>query len=408
MRCYHPPMRRRSLLVACLTALPLIAAFALAAPAGPPARLVAVGDVHGAASEFVALLQKTNLVDANRHWSGGNATLVQTGDMLDRGAHSREALDFAMAIEPQARKAGGRFIPLLGNHEAMTVMGDLRYVTPEIYRTFATGRSEQVRRAAFAEYVGFLKAHAGHGHGLVVPADDAARTQWMDDHPLGCFEYREAMGPNGKYGRWIRRHPAAVQIGDGLFVHGGVNPAAVPFDNVTAIDRQVHAELHRADRLWTELVRAKLVWRYMTLRQAVAFLDEEQKWMKAQGKPLDPATADRIRGLLAYRTWSAASSDGPLWYRGLVKAVDASFTSAFDSLLAKFGARYVVVGHTVQEKSTVTPWMAGRVFAIDTGMLAEEYHGRASALEIRNGKFTVQYADGATQPLEGPANQAVR
>jgi hypothetical protein len=402
-----PRMHRRRLLVSCLLALPLVAALAVAGPAVLPARVVAVGDVHGAVTEFVAILQSMNLVDANRRWSGGRSTLVQTGDILDRGARAREALDLAMEIERQAKRAGGAFIPLLGNHEAMNAMGDLRYVTPEIYRTFATARSEQVRGAAFREYAGFLRAHAGHAHGLAVPADEAGRKKWMDDHALGSFEYRDAMGPDGRYGRWIRRHPAAVQVGDGLFVHGGLNPA-LPFDSAAAIDRHVHAELDGFDRLWRELVRARLVWRYMTLRQAVAFLEEEQKWMQAQAVPPDPANADRIRKLLAYREWNIASSDGPLWYRGLVKEVDASFASALDARLARFGARYVVVGHTVQSKATVTPWIGGRVFAIDTGMLPEEYKGRASALEIKDGRFTVSYADGTTQAMPAPAPLPVK
>jgi len=394
-------MRRRALLVSWLLVLPLAAAVLVAGADRPITRVVAIGDVHGALPELVAILQRMNLVDADRRWSGGRSTLVQTGDLLDRGAHSRDVLDLAMALEPQAKKAGGSFLPMLGNHEAMNAMGDLRYVTPAIYKTFATARSESVRTEAFREYVAFMRAHAGHAHALAVPADEASRNTWMDEHPLGCFEYRDAMGPDGRYGRWIRRHPAAVQIADVVFVHGGLNPA-LPFDSVAAIDRQVHAELDGFDRLWRELVRGGLVWRYMTLRQAVAFLGEEETWMQAQAAPKDAAAAERVRRLLTYRQWAIASSDGPLWYRGLVKEVDAPFLSAFGALLTRLGARYVVVGHTVQETSKVTPWVGGRVIAIDTGMLPEEYHGRASALEIRDGRVTAHYADGTAEALDAP------
>jgi hypothetical protein len=68
----------------------------------------------------------------------------------------------------------------------------------------------------------------------------------------------------------------------------------------------------------------------------------------------------------------------------------------------------MVVGHTVMAKATVTPWLAGRVFAIDTGMLPEEYKGRASALEIRDGRFTVFYGDGTSQTLAAPAPLTVK
>ena len=47
----------------------------------------------------------------------------------------------------------------------------------------------------------------------------------MDEHPPGFFEHREAFGPDGKYGKWIRSNRAVVQVGDGVFVHGGLNPA---------------------------------------------------------------------------------------------------------------------------------------------------------------------------------------
>jgi hypothetical protein len=385
----------------------LLSAFTLVATASAPARVVVVGDVHGALTEFVTVLQRTGLIDAKRRWTGGTATLVQIGDILDRGRRVRQTVDFAMDLEKQAAKAGGAFIPLLGNHEAMNVMGDVRYVTPEIYRTFATGRSEEVRAQAFQDYVEFLSAHVGHVHSLPVPGDEARRKKWMDEHPPGYFEYRDALGPDGKYGRWIRRHHAVVQIGDGLFVHGGLNPA-LPFESVAALDAQVRAELEGFDELWQALSRAKVVWRYMTLREAIAHLEEEQTWMQAQAKPPDPAIAGHMQKLLGYRQWMASSSDGPLWYRGLTKQSEQELSAGFDALLARFGARYMVVGHTVMAKATVTPWLAGRVFAIDTGMLPEEYKGRASALEIRDGRFTVFYGDGTSQTLAAPAPLTVK
>jgi len=404
---YHPIMVRRPLLASILLVSALLAALAVVGTAAAPPRVVAVGDVHGALTEFVTVLQRTGLVDGKRRWTGGTATLVQIGDIVDRGARVRETLDFAMDLEKQAGKTGGAFVPLLGNHEAMNAMGDLRYVTPQIYRTFATDRSEEIRAKAFQEYIEFLSAHVGHVHSLLVPADEATRKKWMDEHPLGFFEYRDAVGPNGKYGRWIRRRPAIVQIGDGLFLHGGLNPA-LPFESVAALDAQVRSELEGFDQLWQALSRAKVVWRYMTLREAIAQLEEEQKAMQAQAKPADPVIAGHIQKLLGYRQWMVSSADGPLWYRGLTKEAEATLATGLEALMVRFGARYMVVGHTVMAKATVTAWLANRVFAIDTGMLPEEYKGRASALEIKDGRFTVYYGDGTTQALEAPAPLPVK
>ena len=58
-----------------------------------PSRVVAIGDVHGAYPQLVALLQQAGLIDASRRWIGGTASLVQTGDVVDRGAQTRECLE---------------------------------------------------------------------------------------------------------------------------------------------------------------------------------------------------------------------------------------------------------------------------------------------------------------------------
>jgi hypothetical protein len=394
-------MQRRHLAPLLVVTL-LLPALTLVLTARAPSRVVAIGDVHGAFTEFVTLLQRTGLIDGKRRWTGGAATFVQTGDLVDRGPRTRECLDLVMDLERQAPKAGGALIPLLGNHEAMNVMGDLRYVTREIYRTFATSGSAEIRDQAFRGYVTFLSAHGGHPHSLLVPADDATREKWMEAHPPGYFEYRDALGPDGKYGRWIRRHHAIVQIGDGLFVHGGLSPA-LQFQSVAELDAQVTAELAGFDEIWQALARQNVIWRYMTLGEALVHLEQELNWMQAQAKPADPTVVELMQKLLGYRQWMASSADGPLWYRGLTKESEPTLAAGLDALLARFGGRYVVVGHTVQAKATVTAWLGNRVFAIDTGMLPEEYKGRASALEIRDGKFTVTYGDGTTQALDGPA-----
>ena len=94
-----------------------------------PEAVVAIGDVHGDFDDFVAILQHTGLIDKQNHWTGGKTTFVQVGDLLDRGPKPREVMDLMMALEKEAAQAGGRVVSLLGNHEMMNIMGDLRYVT---------------------------------------------------------------------------------------------------------------------------------------------------------------------------------------------------------------------------------------------------------------------------------------
>ena len=115
----------------------------------PSESLVAIGDVHGDFDDFVAILQHIGLIDKQNHWAGGKTTFVQTGDLLDRGPKPREVMDLMMALEKEAGQAGGRVVGLLGNHEMMNIMGDLRYVTPANYASFADGNSEKRQKSAY-------------------------------------------------------------------------------------------------------------------------------------------------------------------------------------------------------------------------------------------------------------------
>ena len=71
-------------------------------------RVVAIGDVHGAHSEFVAILRAARLIDHRDRWIGGRAILIQTGDIFDRGDDSRKALDLLRRLERGATRAGGQ------------------------------------------------------------------------------------------------------------------------------------------------------------------------------------------------------------------------------------------------------------------------------------------------------------
>jgi Calcineurin-like phosphoesterase len=123
-------------------------------------RIVAIGDVHGAQPEFEAILKETGLLDSKRGasggWAGGRTVFVQVGDVVDRGPKTRASLDLMMALEKTSQKQNGKVVALLCNHEVMAMTGDMRYVSPEDYQSFATAESEKTRQDAFREYQGFL------------------------------------------------------------------------------------------------------------------------------------------------------------------------------------------------------------------------------------------------------------
>lgn len=205
-----------------LLALVLVPAFpslrAYQVPAAPSTscefdnveRIVAVGDVHGAYDRLLEILRAAAVIDARNRWIGGRTHLVQTGDVLDRGPDSRQALEFLRRLARDAERAGGRVHALMGNHEAMRLLGDFRYVMPGEYAAFTNAESEATRRAVIDKS----------------PADQRARLE--AETPLGMIEMIRAMGPGQDPGKYLRTLDTAVRINGIVFVHGGISPAVAP------------------------------------------------------------------------------------------------------------------------------------------------------------------------------------
>ena len=106
---------------------------------GPPAyvtatgRVVAIGDIHGDIQKFLDCLLIAGLIfqdDDGIRWVGGDATVVQLGDILDRGDAEISTILLLRELDKQARQDGGAVYMLNGNHESLNVAGDFRYVTP--------------------------------------------------------------------------------------------------------------------------------------------------------------------------------------------------------------------------------------------------------------------------------------
>lgn len=267
-------------------------------------RIVAIGDVHGGFAEFVSVLRSANVIDNKNKWIGGATHLVQTGDCLDRGAESRKVLDLLITLEDQARKAKGRVYSLIGNHEAMNLYGDLRYVSAGEYNSFKSSDAPELRDRAY-------EAIADPN----LKNDPAYKKKWYDEHPLGWVEHRQAFAPDGRYGKFIRQHDAIVKIDAYLFMHGGISPkfVAVPMPDLN------------------KLIRGELL-----------------DFTKLQG------------GV-------AMDQDGPLWYRGMATEPEATLAGFVDSALSAFGVQHFVLGHT-PTAGAVTPRFGGKVILIDVGL----------------------------------------
>jgi len=368
-----------------LALLALVAAPTLRAAPAP--RIVAVGDVHGAGDAFVSILQKAGLIDAQKRWTGGTAILVQTGDLLDRGQDVRQVLDLLMALETEAAKAGGRVNALLGNHELMNLIGETRDVAPELYQKFTDSRSEQRREDAFQ-----TASKLNGGSAL-------DKTEWMAGHPLGYVEYREALTASAPYGKWLRSKPIIADIGDTIFMHGGIN-LEFTSDSVDTINKRVRRELTEFEDGFRWLQQHDLAAPFSTLGDIAKAAQNE--WAKLDAKrKRDSLTEEDVNEakllvpILKIDSSAILNANGPLWFRGYSTWTDQEGSERMPELLKKYKVKRFVTAHTPQPSGQITTRFGGTLYLIDTGMLNGKFYpgGRPSALEINGEKVTPIYLE---------------
>ena len=262
------------------------------------ARIVAIGDVHGDLVATRRVLRLAGATDDDDAWIGGELVVVQTGDQLDRGDDERAILDLLDKLRVEAAAAGGAVHILNGNHELMNAAGDLRYVT-------AGGLLD------FSDVPG-------------VDINDP-RGQRLAPQQRGRFL---SFAPGGPYAQRLARRNVIQQVGDTVFVHGGVLPEHVRY----GLDR-INAET--------------------------------QAWLRGDAPP--PAKV-------------VMEEQSPVWTRRYSDRPAAEDCAVLGETLAAIPAARMVVGHTVHTEG-ISSACDERVWLIDVGMAAY-YGGHAEALEI--------------------------
>lgn len=149
-------------------------------PAG--SALFVMADTHGEFSIATELLMRHKVVGPDLRWAFGKGRLVVLGDMFDRGEHHTEILWLLFKLEAEAKRIGGAVHVLLGNHEAMVMGADERYLAPK-----------------------YLKVRSA----LKVPS------------------YAALWDANTLLGQWLRTRPAVMKVGDYLCLHGGISREVV-------------------------------------------------------------------------------------------------------------------------------------------------------------------------------------
>lgn len=157
-----------------------IAADTVVTARGAP--LFVVADTHGEYEILVAMLRAHKVIGSDLGWRFARGHLVVLGDVFDRGPNQLEILWLLYQLEAEAAAAGGGVHFVIGNHEAMMLGGDLRYL------------------------------HAKYA--------DTARV-------LGVAKYPELFSRESLLGQWLRTRPAMLLVNDQLCVHAGISRALV-------------------------------------------------------------------------------------------------------------------------------------------------------------------------------------
>ena len=82
-------------------------------------RRVVIGDIHGELSGLKDILRHAGLIDRRARWAPRDTILIQTGDVIDRGPHSRGAVSLLRALQQEAPNMGSQVVRCCGNHELM-------------------------------------------------------------------------------------------------------------------------------------------------------------------------------------------------------------------------------------------------------------------------------------------------
>ena len=253
-----------------------------------------MSDPHGDFDCFQVLLREFGVIDSTYHWTFADGHLVVIGDVMDRGVDVTPIYWLLYQLEGEAQQTGGRVSFLLGNHETLVLMNDVRY-TEKKYLTLA------------------------------------------DTLGMTCADL---YGPQTELGRWLTTRNTMMRIGRDLFVHAGLSPQFYELGmSIDSLNATITSGLYKT---------------------------------KAERK----AQSELVYTLFA--------SDGPIWYRGLVRDEEKYHPASPDSLqliLDRYDADRLFVGHTIFPE--VTEFYGGKVIGVNVNNQKARREGRKRSFMIR-------------------------
>lgn len=318
-------------------------------------RVVVIGYMLGAYEDFRALLRQEGLIDEHDNWTGGDAHLVQLGNIFGPGPSLDEGVRLLMKLENQAVAAGGMVHALHGKTEHMILLNDLSRVfraEGPLYAKYVTENSEAARQELFDRV---MKDFDGYMAGRPDAAE--LRENYVNYFNRqvrpGGAEFLATLAPGTEMGDWLRSRNTVIKIGDYVFCYGGISEkyAETPLKE---INDKYRAEL-REGKLWI------------------------------------PPRVDLL---------------GPLWWSELTTRRDGELRDRVEWIMYKLGARGMVVGHSPLTTAT----QRGRIIHCESnlGNLAGE---PLTAIEIVDGRVIERAGDRTiefTVPPPLPANEPPR
>lgn len=265
-----------------------------------PEKLFVMSDPHGDFDCVVSLLRGNGVIDKKYHWNYGNNRLVVIGDVFDRGNDVLPIFWLLYQLEQEAAEAGGAVDFLLGNHEPLVLMNDLRYTKPK-YKQLAD--------------------------------------------TLGV-DYPYLFSPSTELGRWLCTRNTMQVVGRNLFVHAGLGKDFLEQNlDIPTVNEQMSLGLYKR---------------------------------KAERQQVSP---------LVYFLFS---SEGPIWYRGLVREEEKYHPLDSDTLnllLQKYEADRIIVGHTIFDD--ISFFYDGRVVDVNVNNARNREEKLGRAILIENGVLHV-------------------
>ncbi|CAI0430469.1 unnamed protein product [Linum tenue] len=301
-----------------------------------PSRLIAIGDLHGDLEKSKQAFRLAGLIDAADRWSGGSSTVVQVGDVFDRGGDELKILYILEKLKREAAKSGGNLITMNGNHEIMNVEGDFRFATRLGFKEFEDwafwyqmGNKMKTLCAGLPNPKDIFEGIPRAFHGVKTDALNGIRARIA------------ALRPGGPVStKFLTNNLTVVVAGDSVFVHGGLLPQHVDY----GLER-----MNKEVRDWISGSMGRSAPSYCKGRDAVVWL---RKYSEEVASKCDCSTLEHVLATIP-------------------------------------GARRMIMGHTIQEGG-INAICENRAVRIDVGMSHGCGNGLPEVLEINGNSQEVR------------------